>query len=111
MFRSAVVRASLAARSAIRPAASTTSTAARRIVVASPKTSATSSLIAPRALAWSGGVRCYASGGGLNKEEVEGRVKALLEGFDKVGFILRLLFIRSSIPCCSVGRSPTLGAF
>jgi len=29
-------------------------------------------------------VRCYASAGALKKEEVEGRIIALLQGFDKV---------------------------
>lgn len=78
MFRSAVLRSSLAARSAIRPAATNS---ARRLAIA-PK-SATAAF-APRAVAWSG-VRCYSAGGGLNKEEVEGRIKTLLQGFDKVG--------------------------
>jgi NADH dehydrogenase (ubiquinone) 1 alpha/beta subcomplex 1 len=30
------------------------------------------------------GVRMYSAGGALNKEEVEGRIISLLEGFDKV---------------------------
>lgn len=30
------------------------------------------------------GVRMYSAGGGLNKEEVEGRIMSLLQGFDKV---------------------------
>jgi NADH dehydrogenase (ubiquinone) 1 alpha/beta subcomplex 1 len=29
-------------------------------------------------------VRTFASAGGLNKEEVEGRILSLLQGFDKV---------------------------
>jgi hypothetical protein len=37
-------------------------------------------------------VRGYAGGGGLNKEEVEGRIKGLLAGFDKV--------------CCATVRKP-----
>lgn len=80
MLRSAIFRSSLAARSAIRPA---TANSARRIAaVAFPRSAAA---FAPRAAAWSG-VRCFASAGGLNKEEVEGRIKALLQGFDKVRF-------------------------
>jgi NADH dehydrogenase (ubiquinone) 1 alpha/beta subcomplex 1 len=31
------------------------------------------------------GMRMYSAGGSLNKEEVEGRILSLLQGFDKVG--------------------------
>jgi hypothetical protein len=34
--------------------------------------------------AWSGAVRRYAASAGLTKQEVEDRIKALLQGFDKV---------------------------
>lgn len=79
MFRTAILRSSLAARSAIRPATTNT---ARRLAVA-PRAAAV--VFAPRAAAWSG-VRCYSAAGGLNKEEVEGRIKTLLQGFDKVRY-------------------------
>ncbi|KAK1766599.1 acyl carrier protein-like protein [Phialemonium atrogriseum] len=80
MLRSAIFRSSLAARSAIRPAAANS---ARRIAAVAVPRSSAAAAFAPRAAAWSG-VRCFASAGGLNKEEVEGRIKALLQGFDKV---------------------------
>ena len=79
MFRTAILRSSLAARSAIRPATTNT---ARRLAVAPRSATA---VFAPRAAAWSG-VRCYSAAGGLNKEEVEGRIKTLLQGFDKVRY-------------------------
>lgn len=34
------------------------------------------------------GVRSYSAGGGLQKEEVEGRIMSLLQGFDKVSLAL-----------------------
>lgn len=38
-------------------------------------------------------MRMYSAGGGLHKEEVEGRIMSLLQGFDKVGLNqLALLF-------------------
>lgn len=38
-------------------------------------------------VAWKiAGVRTYASGAGLSKEDVEGRIIGLLAGFDKVRF-------------------------
>lgn len=37
------------------------------------------------------GVRMYSAGGSLNKEEVEGRIISLLQGFDKVSWLFSLL--------------------
>lgn len=76
MFRSALLRTAPALRSvAARPAASSArfiSVAAYRPVVMAPSRS---SILA---------VRYYSAGGSLNKEEVEGRIMSLLQGFDKV---------------------------
>jgi hypothetical protein len=38
------------------------------------------------------GVRMYSAGGALNKEEVEGRIISLLEGFDKVSSLPAVMF-------------------
>ncbi|KFA60694.1 hypothetical protein S40285_05078 [Stachybotrys chlorohalonatus IBT 40285] len=73
MFRTAVLRsvASATARAAVRP------------VVARSAPRWAAPMVVPRVqnlLA----VRTFASAGGLNKEEVEGRILSLLQGFDKV---------------------------
>lgn len=71
MFRTAILR------SVFRPAAVAVR-AAPRTLVAAPRFT-----VAPRA-AWAGAVRSYAASSGLSKQEVEDRIKALLQGFDKV---------------------------
>ncbi len=73
MFRTAVLR-SVAARAAFAPAVR------RTTLVAAPR------VVAPMALraAQFVPVRMYSAGGGLKKEEVEGRIMSLLQGFDKV---------------------------
>lgn len=80
MLRTAALRS--LAQMAARPVARHAAVALRRrAAVASAAVPRVQ--IAPRAAAWTA-VRCYASGGGLKKEEVEGRIMALLQGFDKV---------------------------
>ncbi|EHK40173.1 uncharacterized protein TrAtP1_006230 [Trichoderma atroviride] len=76
MFRTAILR---------------TSASAVRAAVARPAAIRTTALMAaPRAVAAPVrvqslmGVRMYSAGGSLNKEEVEGRILSLLQGFDKV---------------------------
>ncbi|OAA81958.1 NADH:ubiquinone oxidoreductase 9.6kD subunit [Akanthomyces lecanii RCEF 1005] len=73
MFRTAVLR-SVAARAAFAPAVR------RTTLVAAPR------VVAPMALraAQFVPVRMYSAGGGLKKEEVEGRIMSLLQGFDKI---------------------------
>jgi hypothetical protein len=83
MFRTAVLRSALAARTALRPATSTikTSLAARSRTALAPFGAA---VAAPRAPGFSA-VRFYSAGGdGLVQAEVEGRIMSLLQGFDKV---------------------------
>jgi len=75
MFRTAILR------SVFRPAAAAVRTAAPRTLVAAPRFTVA---VAPRAAAWAGAVRSYAASSGLSKQEVEDRIKALLQGFDKV---------------------------
>lgn len=74
MFRTAVLR-SVAARAAFAAPA-----LRRTALVAAPR------VVAPMALraAQFVPVRMYSAGGGLKKEEVEGRIMSLLQGFDKV---------------------------
>lgn len=76
MFRTAVLRTASAARAAIRPAASL---AVRRAIA--PRAAAVS--VMPKIQSFQS-VRMYSAGGALNKEEVEGRIISLLQGFDKV---------------------------
>jgi NADH dehydrogenase (ubiquinone) 1 alpha/beta subcomplex 1 len=75
MFRTAMLRsvAAASARAAVRPAARASQIAFPR--VSSPAVTRVPSLVA---------VRMYSAAGGLNKEEVEGRIISLLSGFDKV---------------------------
>ncbi|KAH7327729.1 acyl carrier protein-like protein [Stachybotrys elegans] len=78
MFRTAVLRslASATARASVRPVAARQSLVRLAAAAASPaRVPRLQSLVA---------VRGYASAGGLNKEEVEGRIISLLSGFDKV---------------------------
>ncbi len=82
MFRTAILRTSAAAaRTAMRPAAST---AVRRITIAAvaPRISVSA---APKAAAWQA-VRCYSAAGGLERKDVYDRIKLILSGFDKVRF-------------------------
>ncbi|KAL2023341.1 hypothetical protein VTK56DRAFT_3079 [Thermocarpiscus australiensis] len=78
MFRTAILRsAAVATRTALRPIPST---AARRLAIASaPRIPS----FVPKTTAWQA-VRCYASGGSLDRTEVYERIKQLLSGFDKV---------------------------
>jgi NADH dehydrogenase (ubiquinone) 1 alpha/beta subcomplex 1 len=82
MFRSAVLRsAATVARAAVRP---TPSAVARRFALApAPRVSA----FTPKTVSFQA-VRCYASGGGLQEEEVYERIKQLLSNFDKVGSVI-----------------------
>ena len=81
MFRSSVLRnaARASASIAVRPAARRTLTIATRAAAASPR----AVVMAPRVTCFQA-VRMYSAAGGLNKEEVEGRIISLLQGFDKV---------------------------
>lgn len=87
MFRSTVSRA---AASATRTLAARSATAAtpRFASFASAALSGRRIVAAPAAAARpvmaSMAVRWYSAGGGLEKEEVEGRIVSLLKGFDKV---------------------------
>ena len=75
MFRTAVLRASRA----ICPASIRT--------VAVPRLAAVAAPVKP---AYPMGVRYYSAPASLSKEEVEGRIKDLLKGFDKVGVLFPL---------------------
>ncbi|KAK9438132.1 Acyl carrier protein-like protein [Metarhizium brunneum] len=68
MFRTALLRA---ARVAARPLAAAPLSAR----IALPRAAAVPKML---------GVRMYSAAGGLKKEEVEGRIMSLLQGFDKV---------------------------
>jgi NADH dehydrogenase (ubiquinone) 1 alpha/beta subcomplex 1 len=72
MFRSAVLRS---LRVAARPAAIRS--------FAAPVAPRVASVAVPKIQSFQG-VRFYSAGGALNKEEVEGRIMSLLQGFDKV---------------------------
>ncbi|KXX75469.1 Acyl carrier protein, mitochondrial [Madurella mycetomatis] len=78
MFRSAILRSAAAAtRTALRPMPSAS---ARRLAIApAPRIPS----LVPKTVAWQT-VRCYASGGALQRTEVYERIKQLLSGFDKV---------------------------
>ncbi|KAF4120907.1 NADH dehydrogenase (ubiquinone) 1 alpha/beta subcomplex 1, acyl-carrier protein [Geosmithia morbida] len=80
MFRSAFIRSARAAAPAIRPATLQRTFASKSVFAAVPRASVA---MAPRAPAIQS-VRMYSAGGALNKEEVEGRIMSLLQGFDKV---------------------------
>lgn len=68
MFRTALLRT---ARVAARPLAAAPLSAR----IALPRAAAVPKML---------GVRMYSAAGGLKKEEVEGRIMSLLQGFDKV---------------------------
>ncbi|KAK3302839.1 acyl carrier protein-like protein [Chaetomium strumarium] len=78
MFRTAILRSAAAAtRTAMRPISSA---AGRRLAIApAPKVAS----FVPKPVSWQA-VRCYASGGSLERQEVYERIKQLLSGFDKV---------------------------
>ncbi|KAH6614376.1 acyl carrier protein-like protein [Chaetomium sp. MPI-SDFR-AT-0129] len=77
MLRTAILRSAAAAtRVAVRPVPQIAS----RVTIA-PVMRTTS--FAPKAVAWQG-IRCYAAGGSLDKEEVYERIRQLLAAFDKV---------------------------
>ncbi|KAL7945016.1 acyl carrier protein [Trichoderma barbatum] len=75
MFRTAILRTSASAvRVVARPVA-----IRRTALIAAPR-----AVAAPVRVQSLMGVRMYSAGGGLHKEEVEGRIMSLLQGFDKV---------------------------
>lgn len=77
MFRTALIRtAAQASRVAARPAA-------LRTAIAPAARAALPPAAAPR---WAAvqTVRMYSAGGGLDKDNVEGRILTILQGFDKV---------------------------
>ncbi|KAK4236551.1 acyl carrier protein-like protein [Achaetomium macrosporum] len=78
MFRTAILRSAVGAtRTAMRPIPSA---AARRLAIAPAPRAAS---FVPKTVSWQA-VRCYASGGSLERQEVYERIKQLLSGFDKV---------------------------
>ncbi|RFU77984.1 acyl carrier [Trichoderma arundinaceum] len=77
MFRTAVLRTSA---SAVRAAVARPAVIRRTALMAAPRAAAA----APVRVQSLMGVRMYSAGGSLNKEEVEGRIMSLLQGFDKV---------------------------
>ncbi|KAI0508741.1 acyl carrier protein-like protein [Xylaria bambusicola] len=72
MFRTAILRSAVTASRIARPVAA-------RSAFVMPKAVAQTSRIAAVPA-----VRMYSAGGGLKKEEVEGRIMSILSGFDKV---------------------------
>lgn len=80
MFRTAMLRSAVrAASAAARPAVQRTSfLAAPRVVV--PRIQQSIAAVP---------VRMYGAAAGLNKEQVEGRIMSLLQGFDKVRWKIR----------------------
>lgn len=89
MFRTAVLRTTAAAAAAARrtavPAARSFSAISRPSLVGAVKKQQT----IPAAWKIGAAVRTYASGGGLTKDEAEGRIMNLLAGFDKVSSCTR----------------------
>ncbi|KFH45623.1 Acyl carrier protein-like protein [Hapsidospora chrysogenum ATCC 11550] len=77
MFRAALLRSARAAAATARPA---TMTARGRTLITAARPVRVSAVAAPRVQA----VRMYSAGGALKKEEVEGRIMSLLQGFDKI---------------------------
>ncbi|KAH6609126.1 acyl carrier [Trichoderma cornu-damae] len=78
MFRTAILRTSA---SAFRAAVARPAVIRRTALMAAPRAAAAAAPVRVQSLV---GVRMYSAGGGLNKEEVEGRIMSLLQGFDKV---------------------------
>ena len=90
MFRTAILRSFSRAAAAPR----TLVVAAPRFTVAVP--------------AWSNAsVRSYAAAAGLSKKEVEDRIKALLQGFDKVSLFCCTMTV--TVGCGMDGSSEMLG--
>ena len=83
MFRAAAART---ARVAARSAASQPSISSQLVAAAKFARPTTAARLAPAAT-WSSAVRFYSAAAGLKKEEVEGRIMSLLQGFDKVSEI------------------------
>ncbi len=79
MLRTAFLRSAGAARAAV---CQVSRDAARRLPVL-PSRAVGIQPLAARAAGWTS-VRCYSSAGALKKEEVEGRIVTLLQGFYKV---------------------------
>ncbi|UNI15385.1 mitochondrial acyl carrier protein [Purpureocillium takamizusanense] len=80
MFRTAMLRSAVRASAAARPVA--TAAAQRTAFLAAPR-----AVLAPCRVQKSFAavpVRMYGAAAGLNKEQVEGRIMSLLQGFDKV---------------------------
>lgn len=77
MFRTAILRTSA---SAVRAAVARPAAIRRTALMAAPR-----AVAAPVRVQSLMGLRMYSAGGSLNKEEVEGRILSLLQGFDKVG--------------------------
>ncbi|KAL6887959.1 acyl carrier protein [Trichoderma evansii] len=76
MFRTAILRTSA---SAVRAAVARPAVIRRTALMAAPR-----AVAVPVRVQSLMGVRMYSAGGSLNKEEVEGRILSLLQGFDKV---------------------------
>ncbi|EFX04770.1 acyl carrier protein [Grosmannia clavigera kw1407] len=80
MFRSTIARAAASVTRAIAAAPVQTATVARFALAGRRIAVVPTARPAVAAMA----VRWYSAGGGLEKEEVEGRIISLLKGFDKV---------------------------
>lgn len=85
MFRPSILRSAVtvAARLGAARTVSGANTISRSQQFVASFAKNTAAIVAPR-VATLQAVRFYAGGGGLNKEEVEGRIISLLSGFDKV---------------------------
>lgn len=77
MFRTAVLRAT---RAAARPAAR------RALLTSAPAAPRVGAVFVPKIQSIAV-VRMYSAGGALAKDQVEGRIMSLLQGFDKVSLI------------------------
>ncbi|KAK5993071.1 Acyl carrier protein [Cladobotryum mycophilum] len=80
MFRTTALRSAVRAAAVVRPAVQ------RSMLVAAPRAAAP---LAPRVQSLVG-VRFYGASAGLQKEEVEGRIINLLQGFDKVNDVANI---------------------
>lgn len=93
MFRTAMLRsAASAVRAAARPAAAVQRTSL--LAAVAPRV-----VVVPRVQSL-GAVRMYSAAGSLGKEQVEGRIMSLLQGFDKVS---------CGMPLGSICRGDALG--
>lgn len=93
MFRTAILRS--AVRAAARPVAV-------RVPFAAPRVAVPAFTIVP--------VRMYGAAAGLKKEEVEGRIMSLLQGFDKVSALrdTGLLVHDRQPPLCAIAKMLTI---